>query len=69
MLQPKKTKYHKFQRRAGGIKMNALSFGSFGFQSLHSELSASVIEAARRAMTTNSNEVGKFGFEFSPIKQ
>lgn len=45
MLQPKKTKYRKFQKgRVGGVKINSLSFGSFGIQSVHcGRLSASVI--------------------------
>ena len=68
MLQPKKTKYRKFQKgRAGGIKMNALSFGSFGIQSLHSgRLSASVIEAARRAMTRKLKRSGQIWIRVFP---
>ena len=70
MLQPKKTKYRKFQKgRAGGIKMNALSFGSFGIQSLHSgRLSASVIEAARRAMTRKLKRSGQIWIRVFPDK-
>ena len=70
MLQPKKTKYRKFQKgRAGGIKMNVLSFGSFGIQSLHSgRLSASVIEAARRAMTRKLKRSGQIWIRVFPIK-
>jgi len=70
MLQPKKTKYRKFQKgRAGGIKMNVLSFGSFGIQSLHSgRLSASVIEAARRAMTRKLKRSGQIWIRVFPDK-
>ena len=53
MLQPKRTKFRKFQKgKIGGVKINTLSFGKYGVQSLESgRLKASVIEAVRRVMT------------------
>jgi large subunit ribosomal protein L16 len=68
MLQPKKTKYRKFQKgRIGGVKMNALSFGSFGIQSVHcGRLSASVIEATRRVMTRKLKRSGQIWIRVFP---
>ena len=70
MLQPKKTKYRKFQKgRTGGIKINTLSFGSFGIQSLRSgRLSASVIEATRRVMTRKLKRSGQIWIRVFPDK-
>ena len=68
MLQPKKTKYRKFQKgRVGGVKMNSLSFGSFGIQSVHcGRLSASVIEATRRVMTRKLKRSGQIWIRVFP---
>ena len=70
MLQPKKTKYRKFQKgRVGGVKMNSLSFGSFGIQSVHcGRLSASVIEATRRVMTRKLKRSGQIWIRVFPDK-
>ena len=65
MLQPKKTKFRKFQKRkVDGVKLQQLSFGIYGIQSLScGRLSASCLEAARRAMTRKLKELDKFGLE------
>ena len=70
MLQPKKTTSRKFQKgRVGGVKMNSLSFGSFGIQSVHcGRLSASVIEATRRVMTRKLKRSGQIWIRVFPDK-
>ena len=49
MLQPKKTKFRKFQKRkVSGIKKQSLNFGMYGIQALDcGRLSAACIEATR----------------------
>ena len=61
MLQPKKTKFRKFQKRkVSGLKVQQLNFGIYGIQSLScGRLSASCIEAARRAMTRKLKRTGQ----------
>ena len=70
MLQPKRTKFRKFQKgRAKGVKFNTLSFGSFGVQVLApGRLSAFVIEASRRAMTRKLKRQGQIWIRVFPYK-
>jgi large subunit ribosomal protein L16 len=55
MLQPKRTRFRKFQKgRCGGIRNNLqeLHFGCYGIKTLEAgKLSAKVIEALRRTLT------------------
>lgn len=68
MLQPKRTKFRKFQKgRIGGVKVNTLSFGKYGVQSLESgRLKASVIEAVRRVMTRKLKRNGQIWIRVFP---
>jgi large subunit ribosomal protein L16 len=68
MLQPKRTKFRKFQKgKIGGVKINTLSFGKYGVQSLESgRLKASVIEAVRRVMTRKLKRNGQIWIRVFP---
>jgi len=68
MLQPKKTKFRKFQKRkVSGLKVQQLNFGIYGIQSLScGRLSASCIEAARRAMTRKLKRTGQIWIRVFP---
>ena len=70
MLQPKRTKFRKFQKgHTKGVKVNTLSFGSFGVQILASgHLSASVIEASRRSITRKLKRQGQVWVRVFPYK-
>ena len=68
MLQPKKTKFRKFQKRkVSGIKKQSLNFGMYGIQALDcGRLSAACIEAARRAMTRKIKRTGQIWIRVFP---
>jgi len=68
MLQPKKTKFRKFQKRTSeGVKYMQLNFGTFGLQALDcGHLSASCIEAARRAMSRKLKRTGQIWIRVFP---
>ena len=68
MLQPKKTKFRKFQKRkVSGIKKQSLNFGIYGIQALDcGRLSAACIEAARRAMTRKLKRTGQIWIRVFP---
>ena len=68
MLQPKKTKFRKFQKRkVSGIKKQSLNFGMYGIQALDcGRLSAACIEAARRAMTRKLKRTGQIWIRVFP---
>mgnify|MGYP001566885334 CR=1 FL=1 len=72
MLQPKKVKHRKWQKRASvrvetrGI---ALAFGAYGLKAMEpSWVSARQIEAARRAMTRSIERGGKVWIRIFPDK-
>ena len=78
MLEPKKIKYRKHQRRRGAFKGKAqrghmLAFGSIGLKAITTgELTARQIEAARRAMTRSVQRGGKIWirkFPDTPVTQ
>jgi large subunit ribosomal protein L16 len=70
MLQPKRTKFRKYQKGGIGGKVSnetSLSFGKFGIKSLSSgRLSAQVLEAARRTMTRKLRRNGKIWIRVFP---
>lgn len=68
MLQPKKTKFRKFQKRkVAGVQLQQLNFGMYGIQSLScGRLSAACIEAARRAMTRKLKRNGQVWIRVFP---
>ena len=75
MLQPKRTKFRKFQKgNSGGIKQNKpsaylspLSFGKFGIKTQEAgRLSAQVIEAARRTLTRKLKRAGQLWIRIFP---
>ena len=70
MLQPKRTKFRKYQKgRSDGKVSNqtTLSFGKFGLKSQESgRLTARVIEAARRAMTRKLRRQGQIWIRVFP---
>ena len=68
MLQPKKTKFRKFQKRkVDGVKIQQLNFGVYGIQSLScGRLSASCLEAARRSMTRKLKRTGQIWIRVFP---
>ena len=72
MLEPKKIKYRKQQRRRGAFKGKAqrgaqLAFGSIGLKAQTTgELTARQIEAARRAMTRSVSRGGKIWIRIFP---
>jgi large subunit ribosomal protein L16 len=64
----KKTKFRKFQKRTSeGVKYMQLNFGTFGLQALDcGHLSASCIEAARRAMSRKLKRTGQIWIRVFP---
>ena len=72
MLQPKKLKYRKHQRRRGAFagkahRCNRLAFGFIGLKAqTGGELTARQIEAARRAMTRSVQRGGKIWIRVFP---
>ena len=70
MLQPKKTKFRKYQRgrnRGKAQKGNTVSFGDFGLQSLDTHtITDRQIEAARQAMTRHIKRIGKVWIRIFP---
>jgi large subunit ribosomal protein L16 len=68
MLQPKRTKFRKYQKgRIGGVKTHALHFGTYGIQCLvATRLRASVIEAVRRVMTRKLKRQGQIWVRIFP---
>lgn len=70
MLQPKRTKFRKYQKgRASGIKHNQyeLSFGTYGIKTLCAgRISARVLEAARRTMTRKMRRAGQLWIRVFP---
>ncbi len=72
MLQPKKVKHRKWQKRAArGIETRGteLAFGAYGLKALEGRwISARQIEAARRAMTRYVQRGGKIWIRIFPDK-
>jgi len=70
MLQPKRTKFRKFQKgRCGGTRTNLqeLSFGRYAIKTLESgRLSAKVIEAVRRTLTRTFRRRGTIWIRIFP---
>lgn len=70
MLQPKRTKYRKFQKgRVKGILSNTtqLEFGQFGLKSLESgRLPARTLEAVRRIITRKFKRMGQIWIRVFP---
>lgn len=70
MLQPKRTKFRKYQKgKAEGIKQNLthLTFGTYGIKVLEAgRLSSRVIEAARRALTRKLRRNGQIWIKSFP---
>ena len=70
MLSPKNTKFRKFQKgRVGGVRSNTLdlSFGKFAVRTLEpGQLSARVIEAARRIYTRTFKRKAKMWIRIFP---
>ena len=72
MQQPKRVKYRKAQRgrrRGKASSGNVIGFGDYGLQALESAwLTASQIEAARRAITRHIRRGGKVWIRIFPDK-
>jgi large subunit ribosomal protein L16 len=72
MLQPKRTKFRKQQRRrvrGRATRGATLAFGDFGLQALeHGFVTARQIEAARVAMTRHAKRGGKVWIRIFPDK-
>ena len=70
MLQPKRTKFRKFQKgRVKGILANTthLEFGEFGLKALESgRISAKTIEAVRRIITRKFKRMGQIWIRIFP---
>ena len=70
MLQPKRTKYRKFQKgRVKGILSNTtqLEFGQFGLKALESgRLPARTLEAVRRIITRKFKRMGQIWIRVFP---
>ena len=70
MLQPKRTKFRKYQKgRNRGLAQNGnkVSFGEFGLKAVaRCRLTARQIEAARRAMTRHVKRGGKIWIRVFP---
>ncbi len=70
MLQPKRTKFRKFQKgRVKGILANTthLEFGEFGLKALESgRISARTIEAVRRIITRKFKRMGQIWIRIFP---
>lgn len=70
MLQPKRTKYRKFQKgRVKGILSNTvhLEFGQFGLKALEpGRIAAKTLEAVRRIMTRKFKRMGQIWIRVFP---
>ena len=70
MLQPKRTKFRKYQKgRNRGLAQNGnkVSFGEFGLKAVaRGRITARQIEAARRAMTRHVKRGGKIWIRIFP---
>nr|YP_006280955.1 ribosomal protein L16 [Helicosporidium sp. ex Simulium jonesi]ACT36181.1 ribosomal protein L16 [Helicosporidium sp. ex Simulium jonesi] len=70
MLQPKRTKYRKYQKgRIGGIRSNTdhLQFGEFGIKALDTvRIPAKTIEALRRVITRKLKRTGQIWVRIFP---
>ncbi len=70
MLQPKRTKFRKYQKgRNRGLAQNGnkVSFGEFGLKAVaRGRITARQIEAARRAMTRHIKRGGKIWIRIFP---
>jgi len=70
MLQPKRTKYRKFQKgRVGGVLSNItqLEFGQFGLKTLEpGRIPARTIEAVRRIITRKFKRMGQIWIRIFP---
>lgn len=70
MLQPKRTKFRKFQKgRAKGILSNTthLEFGQFGLKALESgRIPAKTLEAVRRILTRKFKRMGQIWIRVFP---
>jgi len=70
MLQPKHTKYRKYQKgRVTGIRsnLNQLEFGKYGLKSLETgRISAKTLEAVRRVMTRKFKRTGQIWIRIFP---
>jgi large subunit ribosomal protein L16 len=70
MLQPKRTKFRKFQKgRVGGISGNlqTLSYGSFGIKAMASgRISSQLIETFRRSLTRTFERKGDIWIRVFP---
>jgi large subunit ribosomal protein L16 len=70
MLQPKRTKFRKYQKgrnRGMAHRGNQVSFGSYGLKAVtRGHVSARQIEAARRAMTRHVKRGGKIWIRVFP---
>ena len=73
MLQPKREKFIKNfrgRRRGTALRGSSISFGDFGLKAMEvAWVSASQIEACRKAITHHLKEEEKFGSEFFQINQ
>ena len=73
MLQPKRTKFRKYQKGRNHGKVSnqmMLSFGKFGLKSQESgRFTARVLEAARRAMTRKLKRHGQIWIRVFPSLQ
>jgi len=70
MLQPKRTKFRKYQKgKIKGIKSNTtqLSFGQYGLKALQSgRIPAKTLEAVRRVLTRKFKRVGRIWIRIFP---
>lgn len=70
MLQPKRTKYRKYQKgRIKGIKPNTteLKFGRYGLKSLETgRITARTLEAVRRVLTRKFKRTGQIWIRIFP---
>ena len=70
MLQPKRTKFRKFQKgRIGGIVSNTtqLEFGQFGLKALETgRIPAKTLEAVRRILTRKFKRMGQIWIRLFP---
>jgi large subunit ribosomal protein L16 len=70
MLQPKRTKFRKYQKgRIDGVKTNltALEFGQYGLKTLESgRIPARTVEAVRRVLTRKFKRSGKIWIRIFP---
>lgn len=70
MLQPKRTKFRKFQKgRVKGIKPNTtkLSFGRYGLKALETgRITARTLEAVRRVITRKFKRTGQIWIRIFP---